>query len=638
MEEGWEVMSELYSLEESAAWENLAPKRGQVLEVPLNYTSLELAEEIWAGLLVMQTNLTLEHEVFVDVRSLGCRDSQITKDFSSFFNRRRNSIHLCRMSPCPVECQALHVTRLKIYPLEAFHREYISASMQRQIQKWLKEEVTPVSDAEDEGAASDAAPARRGGLRRSEKKPPGDNPPSTGAERPGGEGEESRMHGMTEGKKQELRDRLEQARKKMSGGTPVGGAGRAAVLPPAEDTLEEGYLSQGYSPSPLEELRTGAELGPRPAGRLGDGREEICRKERRRQTEREAKREKISGRAKKYQDRGETRLVVSKEGTMSALQDQLVLRAAEAARVRARHRREEKKKSKKSSGLQLIKMLTDQFGKSKKRKRKDREDGRGGGSTRKKKKSDSENGDPGDSSPTSSGEGSSGGSSDEESSSDQKKSKLDPPLKKKSKEKPGSVLQMLVDHAREQLDQTSKVDVGKQAPGDPTVGVKLASYFSIVVRPQLGQSMAQMREMHMLTQAMDLLRQGQLGLAGDVLAARFMSLHQSVLDGSWGSAKYLELLPLEDISAAGPSVIMEARRHAKMAAKVQNPDLWGWGAPYKGKGGRGKSYSWQDGAGDSKGKGKKGLKGRGKGKGWGSSPQGGTEAAGARKKEAVPEK
>ena len=41
----------------------------------------------------------------------------------------------------------------------------------------------------------------------------------------------------------------------------------------------------------------------------------------------------------------------------------------------------------------------------------------------------------------------------------------------------------------------------------------------------MGQAMGPLREMHMLTQAMDLLRQGQLGLCGDVLAGRFMSLH-----------------------------------------------------------------------------------------------------------------
>ena len=150
--------------------------------------------------------------------------------------------------------------------------------------------------------------------------------------------------------------------------------------------------------------------------------------------------------------------------------------------------------------------------------------------------------------------GSSGDSWDSASddSSSSKKEKLTAPLKRRSKKKPGSVLQMLLQHARSQLDQTSKVGIGGEDTVNVVKGVKMVSYFAICVRPQLGNAMGQTRELHHISQAIDLLRQGELDRLGDVLAGRFMSVHQSVLDGTWSTARHLELLALEDGTAVGP--------------------------------------------------------------------------------------
>ena len=126
------------------------------------------------------------------------------------------------------------------------------------------------------------------------------------------------------------------------------------------------------------------------------------------------------------------------------------------------------------------------------------------------------------------------------------------PLKRRSKKKPGSVLQMLLQHARSQLDQTSKVGIGGEDTVNVVKGVKMVSCFAICVRPQLGNAMGQTRELHHISQAIDLLRQGELDRLGDVLAGRFMSVHQSVLDGTWSTARHLELLALEDGTAVGP--------------------------------------------------------------------------------------
>ena len=113
-----------------------------------------------------------------------------------------------------------------------------------------------------------------------------------------------------------------------------------------------------------------------------------------------------------------------------------------------------------------------------------------------------------------------------------------------------------------------------------------------------------------------------------------MSVHQSVLDGTWTTARHLELMPLEDGTAAGPEVVLEAKRHARLAAKLASGDAWTWSSGSKGKGGRGRNSNWHEGGGDSKGKGKKGNKGKGKAKSWNSSEKDGDSKI----KEKIPEK
>ena len=639
--DGWEMFVPEYHLVDPEPWLNLMPIKHQILEVSLTESSFPARVETWAAFLAMKTVMSLEQEVFIDVRSLGCPDSAITKELSSMFNRKRGRLHLCREWPCQVENCALHVTRLKVHELDAFHRDYIGPVMQRQIQKWIAEE-TDEDTGEDSPGVQVVPEKRKGSLRedprRRQSKAPEQEQVRRSEKPKPAHGEEKEL---SEDRKAELRQRLANARKKLAGETIGPGAGIVAEPPAEVASPGEDASSSGYSGSVLEDgLITGAELGSGAPGGLKDAAEtkklrEVRGKDKKRKKKRAAEEAGDHRKAAKLalEDR---RLAVTREATTGSLQDQLALRAAEAAEARALKKRE-KRKNKKRPGEQLLKILTDQFGKKPKRKKKKKRDSEESEKKKKKRRGGSSSSSP-KRSPTPSGGGSSDDSS-EESSSSAARGRMDPPLKKKSKKRPGSVLQLLVGHTREQLDQAAKVNVGDMSHVDPTVGVKLASYFSIIVRPQLGQSMAQMREMHMLTQAMDLLRQGHLGLVGDVLAARFMSLHQSVLDGTWSSAKYLELLPLEDNSAAGPSVVMEARRHAKLAAKVSNPDLWGWNSGQKGKGSKGKNYAWQEGASEPKGKGKKGPKGRGKGKGNWHSQQGGDQDGDAgKKREKVPDK
>eukprot|EP00438_Fugacium_kawagutii_P035014 Skav208030 [mRNA] locus=scaffold2714:530698:531081:- [translate_table: standard] len=126
---------------------------------------------------------------------------------------------------------------------------------------------------------------------------------------------------------------------------------------------------------------------------------------------------------------------------------------------------------------------------------------------------------------------------------------------------------------------------------------------------------------------------------GDLLAARFMAVHQSVVDQNWSAARHLELLPYEEASAAGPAVILQARKHAALATRISQGDRWGWSASNKGKGYKGASRNWSDGEWQSDGKGK-GKKGKGKEKGknaWSNKGSGISEGGDAKKKEKIPE-
>lgn len=199
------------------------------------------------------------------------------------------------------------------------------------------------------------------------------------------------------------------------------------------------------------------------------------------------------------------------------------------------------------------------------------------------------------------------------------------PLRKKARSRPGSVLAMLVEHAKEQLDQSSVVSVPDGSDHQLTQGVKLTSYFQILLKAKLVGAMAQQREMHHLSICMDLLRGGKLSSLGDALAARFLSLHQSVLDGNWVAARHMELYPLEESTAASTSIVLKTRKHAKLAAKAQGYDIGNYGRGFgRGRGGKGKSDYWNQDQGE-KGKKGKGLKGKGRGAGKNTWWKGGQE-------------
>eukprot|EP00435_Cladocopium_sp_Y103_P039554 s2015_g10.t1 len=578
---------------------------------------------------VRQVLINEHGEFSAVVKSLGCSDPEWAKHLSGVFNRRVGTIHFCESKPCfTTEEFAMHVTRLRVFTREGFVRPYINHYVKKQMDKWEQEEPDDPGDSVDlsalggdgddldgdplEPEAEEVKTVREPGTEKKIKEDRG-RPSDPRVRPPAGEGSK----GITEDERARLRARLAEARTKMLKRGPEGGD---SVLPPfpPEPPEEEHTPSLGYSPS------VGREDGPPEEDPLGEAADRRGEKKKKKTASGDKDGRERLPRKRRVEDLGPPALEDTNAGTTGSLQSQLVKRARETARLKAEKSKEEKRKqAQKNPGMQLVKMLTsamkgmsgkEEDGKKekkaeKKKKAKKRRSKEGAGDDPSSPSSSSS------SSPTPNfGKGWDGASDSGDSSSEEKK--MEAPLKRKSKAKPGSVLQMLLEHARGQLDQSSKVALTPSEGMSLTRGVKMGSYFAIVVRPQLGGAMGQTRELHHIAQAIDLLRQGDLDLLGDVLAGRFMSIHQAVLDGSWSSAKYLELMPLEDGSAAGPAVVLQAKKHARLQAKIAPGENWSWQGGGKSRGGRGRGSGWGDYQSEGKGKSKKGGKGKGKGKPW----------------------
>ena len=631
---------QFFSREEPSGWETLALRRGHVMEAELPVSADAAKGDALAAFLVQRVSLNVLGELVVEARSLGAADPELARSMSTHFNRRRGTIHLCGETCGGEGDHALHLTAFTLYDWEDFEPEYLTAHLRRSAQRWLTEELEAVEKPEEElditgaptfGITAGEEPNQEG--RKSALKRPaaalGEEPPRD-PRRAHFERREDEKAGLD---RAALRERLARVKARVAGGgtgqadqmepTPPGGAGQ----PQAEESF-----SPGYSPSVLgEALQHGTHLQAPPHHRQAALQDQRAQ---------EGGQEKKDKKKKERKEREATDglQVAIRDGTTRGLQKQLLERAADAAKRKAREKRAEKKKTKKKDlSSQLAKILMGHGKRSKKKQGKKR-------SRRKKDPEDPDypesDGSGSTSSAMRSSEQGSGDSSDEGSSSSGRE--LDAPLKKRSKEKPGSVLGLLVEHARQQLDQSAKVSLHGSSRDNPTQGIKLSSYFSVILRPQLGQMSAAVRELHLLANGMDMLRQGDLDILGDLLASRFMSVHQSIIDGGWSTARHLELLPLEDNSAAGSAVVLEARKHAKLAARLANQDYWTGSAGGRGRGGRGKGEGWgasQWGASEQKGKGKKGAKGKGKSKQpWQASQGGEGDGLAGKTREKVPDK
>ena len=578
-------------------WESLDPHVGEVLEVFMPSTDWVDPPQEWVGFLVRQISMDVGTGALVlEAKSLGSANAELAKDLGRIFNRRRGLIHLCTTKPCTTSNDYdLHATRVRVVKLADFDANYVTRSMRSQIKKWLgppaEEEEEPESPSGprrrvrgksgDGEAGLSAVPFRANPKRKSAmkdrrslggaKKAKGGDPPA--------------------GSVDALKVKLASLKARLTGSD--GSAPQDIVADQEDGVLEVGSSEDGdYAPS-LAPLETGTELVPVGASR---------------------------GLERKRARRSKNLKAATKGTTIRGLQGQLATRA-----VAVSEKRKDRKKGKKSAaekvGEAIVKALhTGKVKKEKKSKRSKKE-------RRRRKRNGMGDG------PSSSGESGSSEESSGESSSDRSSGsseEYENPMRKKSKERPGAVLELLVQHAREQLEQSSTVSM-PQGKVRVDEGVRLLSYFQILLRPQLGPVTGPIREMFLIASVLDQLRSGNLSAVGDGLAARFFALHQSILDGGWAAARHLEIFALEDASATTTAMLLQTRRHAKLAAKAMGtesgyaPNWWRVGRGRGGKGSKGQKGGDAETKGQ-KGKGKEKGKGRGSwhnpGKGWGGNDGG----------------
>ena len=126
-----------------------------------------------------------------------------------------------------------------------------------------------------------------------------------------------------------------------------------------------------------------------------------------------------------------------------------------------------------------------------------------------------------------------------------------------------------------------------------------------VLQPSLQAKlgMRTLRELKTLARSLDLLAQGQVGGAADLLSQRVKALERASVEGHWQSAQFLELLPPES------STLLERDEELFLAKEfLTDQKIKGYDRPYRGKG-------WENQKGAGKGKdAQKGEKGKGKDK------------------------
>ncbi len=556
------------TIDEEEAWTGLVVEPGQVLEVFMGGTSHPVVADVWAAFFVVDVALDIDGSSMVRAFFMGSEDEELSTDLGKELGKDPAGIHLCSGRPCldTREEARLHVTRVRVWTWENFRTtDYLGKDVAAKIKKWAKEIKKPADKGPDRLKASSKKGARKPAMRATPAKKV-DKPPPVGS-------------GLTAEMKESLRAKLRDVRKRTHG---IDGPGDDQEDPNAKDkgpelvadTSEE---SSGYVPTPpgeREALGTGTVLPPHSLVALEN-----------------PGRGHSSGATKKV--KGATKDITSK-----SLSGQLILRAVEM--TKARKTQVKKKSKKKSSGEKVAQLLSKILTKGSRDKKKKKEKR----SKRKvvdgviiscssSSKSDCETEEI-----------------EEESSTD-----LEAPIKKRSRDRPGSVLALLTDHVRDQMDQASLAEM----PSDThrvTDGVKISSYFALHIKPNFHQNLRELREMHSLGATLDLLCKGDIARVGDSLAARFMALHQSMLDQNWSTARFMELHSMDEGGSTAPSLLLASRKHSRLVDKVQGKGGPTWGNWYhrgagKGRGGWKGSGDWVP---DAKGgKGKDGKKGKGKG-------------------------
>ena len=506
----------------------------------------------------------------------GQRFVEFEKVAEETYREEQVLVHLCLQEPCAeteLREEVIHTSQVKFWMAEAYASDYVRAKGRKIIQDYLKsiKKGPPKTKATPKETAS--KPPRGGRTpktkppKKDEQKAPSGRKQKEAIDESGGDEEAKRLR---------LRERLAEVKEgwKEHGGRRDGGR------PPRESSsaVAKTPLTAGIS-MPMKMTGRGAYSGQ------------------------------LALRDTDTPFLSETNLKKLSAG------EALLAQAAQAAKSRADRKKKDGRK--KRGGKEIVKLFSSLLGLSKKKekkkkgkKEKKRKRGRGGYDPEGNGQDPDPDDDEEEESEEEDLEGSAEESSDPEDSSKESEDSLEAPLRKKALKSPGKVMEMLIKQAAMHLDQAAVLE-GNEAPS-VVGGVRIGSYFSLMIKPYHPNSHPMVRELYSLAQVIDSLRAGNLPQAADGLAGRFIAVHQALEDGHWGAASGLEVYPLESASSASATVLLQAQRHRKLVAKAQGTYYQPKGKGYN-YGGKGNQQNWYQ---DRYPKGK-GDQGKGKEKGRG---------------------
>ena len=550
--EGTEV-----SVSDAVEWSALSPVPGWVIEVYMEESSHPTLSQTWAAFYMVGVDTETDGSFLLSVKFLGAEDEALSQTLATQFFRG-GRIHLCLSRPCvevrPLE--ALHATRVKFWSWETFKEtaDYLIAGISRSVTRWRKEIESKPPDNPRGVAAPKKTPAKPKDSKERGKSKPDDTAVGSG---------------LSQEMKDRLKGKLSDIKKRVRGSAGVVHSPPPAEVDgiPVEESEEEDADYVPTSPEKEAAITAGTALVPHG---------------------------KALEKSEHRKAKGSKKDADTKDIGSKSLSTQLIMRAVETTKLRKKQAKK-KKKSKKGKETQVVKLLSKILtGKSSGKEKKEKK-----GKKRRTMKDGVIR-----SCSTSSSNGESDSSLSQESEED-----LEAPMKKRSRDRPGSVLAMLTEHIRTVMEQSATADIPQDEVG-ATSGIKVASYFLMHIKPHYQQYQRELREMHSLSATLDLLRTGDVARVGDSLSARFMALHQSMIDQSWSTARHMELHNMDETSAASAGMILASRKDSRLVDKVQGK---GWSYNYWGGKGKGRGKTEWEGQQEDykgeKGKGKKGKKG-----------------------------
>ena len=409
-----------------ASWSAMRFAGGDIIEFEAELIEGFAGENEVGAMLVTGTDISTEGSLVVIGRSIGSTSEALTRKLGLLVNRGGRGLHLCWADPCGMMHaeDVIHTQRVRWFTRESFAAPYLKPWGRMVIKDYadIYEEggagkgegrvtSTPKAAGEKPGAAGKNPKAKVKAAKDTGKKPPKTKEPNArpGKRKAGPEDPGEPRKGTPGTRRGGLDERLAKLRMALTGD---GEHGEPEVID-LDSGLEEEEPYDHEDFAEEEAVAVKAEHWNRALVPV--------------------KREEGGSFLKKMKK-------VRKKKVTKDPSSQLLAIAAQAREDQEAKEKQKKKEREKGSGgaKALVKLLGALTGK------------KSSGSQKKKEKK-KKGGDPGDSSEDS--------DLDEDTSSSE--SDLKAPLEKKSHKKPGAVLNMLIKHAKDTLDQSSVVETGE---------------------------------------------------------------------------------------------------------------------------------------------------------------------------------